>query len=389
MRLLPAVLCLAALPAAAEPGVPDAANPVRALVLGHALFHQGQATRDGLAQIAGARIVAGVVVQIVERDSKIEGKASKEAAAARAPLDGTQMMTEAAAAVQADETLAYLLTVSETTTAVLPKATVKATAAQLAAGQSQTFRLAADGGARLDLGVIGAGSGGLAQAACVPANRLLVIPDQMSFSDAAAFQIAYGTAHLALEHKARLTSGETLLVTGAAGGVGLTAVEIGKRMGARVIASARGAEKLAAARAAGADHLIDSDTADLKAALRALGGVDVVFDPVGGPAFDAALRATNPEGRLLSIGFASGIVPQIPANLLLVKNLSVMGLYWGGYMAFRPEILTNSMATLFGWYAEGGLRPHISHVLPFDQLPQGLELLRSRASTGKVVITMP
>ena len=234
-----------------------------------------------------------------------------------------------------------------------------------------------------------AGSGGLAQAACVPANRLLVIPDQMSFSDAAAFQIAYGTAHLALEHKARLTSGETLLVTGAAGGVGLTAVEIGKRMGARVIASARGAEKLAAARAAGADHLIDSDTADLKAALRALGGVDVVFDPVGGPAFDAALRATNPEGRLLSIGFASGIVPQIPANLLLVKNLSVMGLYWGGYMAFRPEILTNSMATLFGWYAEGGLRPHISHVLPFDQLPQGLELLRSRASTGKVVITMP
>ena len=234
-----------------------------------------------------------------------------------------------------------------------------------------------------------AGSGGLAQAACVPANRLLVIPDQMSFSDAAAFQIAYGTAHLALEHKARLTSGETLLVTGAAGGVGLTAVEIGKRMGARVIASARGAEKLAAARAAGADHLIDSDTADLKTALRALGGVDVVFDPVGGPAFDAALRATNPEGRLLSIGFASGIVPQIPANLLLVKNLSVMGLYWGGYMAFRPEILTNSMATLFGWYAEGGLRPHISHILAFDQLPQGLELLRSRASTGKVVITMP
>ena len=234
-----------------------------------------------------------------------------------------------------------------------------------------------------------AGSGGLAQAACVPANRLLVIPDQMSFSDAAAFQIAYGTAHLALEHKARLTSGETLLVTGAAGGVGLTAVEIGKRMGARVIASARGAEKLAAARAAGADHLIDSDAADLKTALRALGGVDVVFDPVGGPAFDAALRATNPEGRLLSIGFASGIVPQIPANLLLVKNLSVMGLYWGGYLAFRPEILTNSMATLFGWYAEGGLRPHISHVLPFDQLPQGLELLRSRASTGKVVITMP
>lgn len=234
-----------------------------------------------------------------------------------------------------------------------------------------------------------AGSGGLAEAACVPANRLLVIPDQMSFPEAAAFQIAYGTAHLALGHRARLAPGETLLVLGAAGGVGLTAVEIGKRMGARVIASARGDDKLAAARAAGADHLIDSDTPDLKGALRALGGVDVVFDPVGGPAFDAALRATNPEGRLLTIGFASGSVPQIPANLLLVKNLSVIGLYWGGYLAFRPDILTDSMATLFGWYAEGGLRPHISHVLPFDHLPQGLELLRSRASTGKVVITMP
>jgi NADPH2:quinone reductase len=163
-------------------------------------------------------------------------------------------------------------------------------------------------------------------------------------------------------------------------------VEIGKRMGARVIASARGAEKLAIARAAGADEAIDSETPDLKAAFKALGGVDVVYDAVGGPGFDAALSACRPEGRLLAIGFASGQVPQVAANLLLVKNLSVMGLYWGGYLKFAPHILTGSLNTLLGWYGQGGLRPHISHQLPFDQLPQALELLRDRKSTGKIVI---
>jgi NADPH2:quinone reductase len=157
-------------------------------------------------------------------------------------------------------------------------------------------------------------------------------------------------------------------------------------MGARVIACARGAEKLAIARAAGADEVIDSDTPDLKAALKAMGGADVVYDPVGGPAFDAALRATRPDGRILAIGFASGTVPQVPANILLVKNITVIGFWWGGYLAFAPHLLRDSLATLLGWYAEGGLRPHISHHLPFDQLPQGLDLLRSRAATGKVII---
>lgn len=231
--------------------------------------------------------------------------------------------------------------------------------------------------------------GGLAEAAIAPANRVVAIPDAMPFPDAAAFPIAYGTSHLALDHKAHLQPGDTLLVLGAAGGVGLTAVEVGKRMGARVIASARGAEKLAIARAAGADEVIDSDTPDLKAALKALGGLDVVFDAVGGPAFDAALSACRPEGRLLAIGFASGRVPQVPANLLLVKNLSVMGLYWGGYLKFAPQVLTGSLQTLLGWYQTGGLRPHISHVLPFDQLPKGLALLKDRKSTGKIVITLP
>ena len=228
--------------------------------------------------------------------------------------------------------------------------------------------------------------GGLAEYGCFAATRCVPIPDVMPFDHAAGFQIAYGTSHVALDHKARLQPGETLLVLGAAGGVGLTAVEIGARMGARVIACARGREKLAAAKAAGAQHLIDTETEDLRAVVKALGGADVVYDPVGGELFEAAFRATNPDGRLLVIGFASGKVPPIPANHLLVKNLSVHGLYWGGYLNFRPEVLTASMNRLFGWYADGGLRPHVSHRLPLARAAEGLELLRSRQSTGKVVI---
>ena len=231
------------------------------------------------------------------------------------------------------------------------------------------------------------GQGGLAEYGCFEADRAVPLPDTMSMTDAAAFLIAYGTSHLALEHRARMQPGETLLVLGAAGGVGLTAVEIGKLMGARVIACARGADKLAAARAAGADHLIDAATEDLRAAVKSLGGADVVYDPVGGDQWQAAFRACNPEARLLPIGFASGEVPQIPANHLLVKNLSVLGVYWGGYLKFRPAAVTDSLRTLMGWYAEERLKPHVSHILPLDRVEEGLELLRSRASTGKVVIT--
>ncbi|MBW4975296.1 NADPH:quinone oxidoreductase family protein [Roseovarius mucosus] len=232
------------------------------------------------------------------------------------------------------------------------------------------------------------GQGGLADYGCFPAARAVPLPDAMSFADAAAFQVAYGTSHVALDHKARLQPGETLLVLGAAGGVGLTAVEIGKQMGARVIACARGADKLAVAQEAGADHLIDAATQDIRDVCRALGGVDVVYDPVGGDQFTAALRACNPEARILTIGFASGDVPQIPANHLLVKNITVMGLYWGGYLKFRPEVVTQSMATLFDWYAAGRLRPHVSHLLPLEQAAEAVDLLRLRKSTGKVVVTL-
>lgn len=231
------------------------------------------------------------------------------------------------------------------------------------------------------------GSGGLAEICLAPAKRCVLLPEAMSFTDAAAFQIAYGTSHVALDERARMRPGETLVVLGAAGGVGLTAVEIGRRMGARVIAVARGADKLAVAEAAGAEITIDSDEGGLEDRLKALGGVDVVYDAVGDPMATAALRALRPGGRFLVIGFAAGEVPVFKANYLLVKNITVHGLYWGGYLTFDPAVLTGSLTRLFGWYADGGLRPHVSHVLPLDQALEGLELLKARASTGKVVIT--
>lgn len=232
------------------------------------------------------------------------------------------------------------------------------------------------------------GQGGLAEAANVPAARCVRLPDAMPARDAAAFQVAYGTSHVALAHRARLLPGERLVVTGAAGGVGLTAVEIGALMGAEVIAVARGQEKLEIARRAGAAHLIDAESGDIRGQIRALGGADVIYETVGGALWEECFRAARPEGRLLAIGFAGGEVPQIPANHLLVKNLSVIGLYWGGYLAFRPEVLTESLEQLFAWYAEGRIRPHVSHELPLERAGEALDLLRQRKSTGKVVVTM-
>jgi NADPH2:quinone reductase len=231
-----------------------------------------------------------------------------------------------------------------------------------------------------------AGLGGLAEYAAVPAEICVPIPDEMSSVDAAAFLIAYGTSHVALDYKAGLKAGERLLVLGASGGVGLTAVELGKLMGAEVIACARGPEKLEVCKAAGADHLIDSETDDIRSIVKGLGGADVVYDPVGGDQFTAAMRACNPDARLLPLGFASGEVPQIPANILLVKNLTVMGVYWGAYAKLRPCVLTDSFKTLFDWYVAGKLKPHVSNVLPLDRANEALDLLRTRKATGKVVV---
>lgn len=247
-------------------------------------------------------------------------------------------------------------------------------------------------GSGVDTGLVGrrvaafAGHGGLAEMARVPADRLVPLPESIEDAVAAALQVAYGTSHLALTRTARIQPGETLLVLGAAGGVGLTAVELGAMMGARVIASARGPRKGEIAARAGARHVLDSEAGGLAEAVRALGGADVVFDAVGGEAFGDALRATRPEGRILLIGFASGRVPEIRPNHLLVKNVSVHGFYWGGFLGFRPEVLTDSLAEVFRWYSEGRIHPHVSSLLPLDRADEGLDLLRNRASTGKVVI---
>lgn len=230
------------------------------------------------------------------------------------------------------------------------------------------------------------GHGGLAEFGVFDANRAILLPNSTSFEEAAAIQIAYGTSLIALDHRAKLQPGETLLVTGAAGGVGLTAVEIGKLMGATVIAQARGKEKLAVAKAAGAVHLIDASE-DLREKVTALGGADVVYDAIGGDVFKDAFRATNPEGRLLPIGFAGGEIPQIPANHLLVKNLTVIGFYIGGYLNFRPEIVRSSFELLLSWNAQGKIKPHISHTLSLKDVAKGMALLKERKSTGKIIIT--
>ena len=247
-------------------------------------------------------------------------------------------------------------------------------------------------GAGIDTPPVGArvaiysGQGGLAEYGCFAASQCLVLPDGMPFTDAAAFQIAYGTSHMALADRATLQPGERHVEPGAAGGAGLTAVEIGAQMGAEVIAIARGEDKLQIARQAGAHHTIDATTTDICDQIKALGGADVVYDAVGEPLFTECFRATNPLGRILAIGFAGGAVPQIPANYMLVKNITVIGFYWGGYNRFAPDRLTGSLQTLLGWYEAGKLRPHVSHILPLEQVEEGLELLRTRRATGKVVV---
>lgn len=230
------------------------------------------------------------------------------------------------------------------------------------------------------------GQGGLADTVTCDAARCVALPDSISLQDAAGFLIAYGTSHLALTHRARLAQGETLVVLGAAGGVGLTAVEIGAALGARVIAVARGDEKLEIARRAGAEICIDARSDGLRDQIKAHGGADVIYDAIGEPLATAALRALRPDGRFLAIGFAGGDVPKFPANILLVKNLTVIGLYWGGYLGFAPQILTQSLSDLFAMHSAGRLRPHISHVLPLSEVLTGFELLRQRKSTGKIVI---
>jgi NADPH:quinone reductase len=235
-----------------------------------------------------------------------------------------------------------------------------------------------------------AGTGAYAEEVVVEATRIVPISSKMDFLSAAGFPVAYGTSHGALDWRAHLKSGECLLVHGAAGGVGLTAVEIGKAMGAKVIACAGSPEKLDVARSRGADHLIDYSREDIRARVKEITGgrgADVVYDPVGGDVFDASLRSIAWEGRIIIIGFASGRIPQVPANIALVKNIDVIGFYWGSYQKHEPELLRQSFARLFRWFDEGKLRPHVSHHMDLKEVARAMSLLGQRKSTGKVVLT--
>jgi NADPH2:quinone reductase len=230
--------------------------------------------------------------------------------------------------------------------------------------------------------------GGLAEMAVAPAAETFAIPSRMSFEEAGAFPVAYISSHVAIRWQGRLEPGETLLVLGAAGGVGLTAVEIGKAMGARVIAAASTAEKLSVARERGADDLVNYSTEKLTERVMALTdgkGADVCFDPVGGELFDAALSALGWGGRILVVGFVGGM-QQIPANRLLVKNRAAMGTSLRYFRWHAPEKLRASVDELLRWYEEGKLRPCISHRLPLEKSVEAIKLLTDRRAYGKVVV---
>lgn len=233
--------------------------------------------------------------------------------------------------------------------------------------------------------------GGFAQYTLAEASDVYPIADNLDFVTAASIPVAYGTSHHGLTAKARLKAGETLVVHGAAGGVGLTAVEIGKRLGATVIASAGGAEKLAICKKHGADHLIDYREGSVREKIKDLTdglGTHVAYDPVGGDLFTETLRSTRQDGRILVVGFASGDIPQIPANIMMVKNISCIGYHWGAYRKLNPEGLRASFAELMGWIEEGSLKPHVSMTFGLNQVKEAYEALLERRSTGKVVITI-
>ncbi|MFG0417926.1 NADPH:quinone oxidoreductase family protein [Pseudomonas sp. zjy_8] len=233
------------------------------------------------------------------------------------------------------------------------------------------------------------GWGAFAEQVAVPFYNVLPIPASMDFTTAAAFGMTYGTSMHALRQRGQLQAGETLLVLGASGGVGLAAVEIGKAMGARVIAAASSAEKLAVAKAAGADELIDYSQANLREEIKRLTGgrgVDVIYDPVGGELFEQAVRGLAWNGRLLVVGFASGSIPQLAANLVLLKGAAVLGVFWGAFAQRQPEDNAANFHQLFAWHAEGKLKPLVSQTYPLAEAGAAIEKLGQRQAVGKLVV---
>ena len=232
--------------------------------------------------------------------------------------------------------------------------------------------------------------GAFAEAVKVEAARLVAIPEGMDFESAAAFLLTYGTSDHALRDRGALKSGETLLVLGAAGGVGLAAIEIGKALGARVIACASSADKLDVCKRHGADAGIDYASEDMRERIKDLTsgrGVDVVYDAVGGPYTEPALRAVAWRGRLLVVGFAAGEIPKIPLNLPLLKGSSIVGVFWGDFARREPQQLAGSIGQLGKWFGEGKLKPHVSQTFPLAQAADALKLMAARKVTGKVVLT--
>ena len=227
------------------------------------------------------------------------------------------------------------------------------------------------------------------QRTAVRAEQIVKIPADLDFDRAAALTIIYGTAYHALVHRAVIRAGETLAVLGAAGGVGLAAVELGKEMGARVIACASSAEKLDFARAHGAHEAVDYGKEDLREALKRVGGthgIDVVFDPVGGRYSEAALRSLAWRGRHLVIGFAAGEIPKIALNLVLLKGCAVLGVFWGAWVRHESDQYRQALVTLAQWCAEGRLSCHIQQVYPLAETPAALRALSDRSVMGKLVV---
>lgn len=231
--------------------------------------------------------------------------------------------------------------------------------------------------------------GGLAEEVVVPGNACFAKPPQMEFPIAASFIMAYGTSFHALKDRAKLEQGETLLVLGASGGVGLAAIELAKLMGAKVIAAASTDEKLALCKAYGADELINYTTQDLKTSLKELTkakGVDVIYDPVGGDFSEQAFRGIAWNGRFLVVGFAAGSIPKLPLNLPLLKGASVVGVFWGGFaMKYPKENMKNTIA-LMQWHAEGKLKPHLHKIVPLEETKEALEEMMNRKVKGKMVV---
>ena len=232
--------------------------------------------------------------------------------------------------------------------------------------------------------------GGFAETAVVPAADVHRMPDEMSFEEGAAIPIIYPTSYAALIFRANLQAGETLLVHAAVGGVGSTAVQIGKALGARVIATVGGADKLEIARKLGADEVIDYRVEDFVARVHEItggSGADVIYDPVGGDVFDRSLKCIAWNGRLLVVGFASGRIPEVKTNRIMLKNIAVTGIHWGAYLDNEPERVPETFEGLFALYREGLIKPLIFRTYPLEDLPSALGELASRKTHGKLIIT--